>query len=139
LTYINAAAQLHYQQTGVGSVNGFKTFCMFSADETLVAAAAEGVRAWIDTENARRAGLDNITVWVDMIWGQGVTGTYFDYAADLLLCPDNTDVMLLQGGSDTGFDVISALQVSQLRPKSVLGLNPGQPQAQCCSVAPHTN
>lgn len=126
LTYINQAAQLYYQQTGQGSANGIKTLCMFSADETLMAYAAEGVRMWIAAENARRVGVDDITVLVDMVWSEGSTGLYFDYAADLLQCPDSTDIMLLQGGTTTGLDVASALRYSELRPKAVLGLDPRQ-------------
>ena len=123
LNAVNVKAQQYFAQTGEGSANGFKTMCMFTADETLLQASASGTREWIDNENSRRGGSDNITLLVDVSWSEDATNSYFDYIPFLLQCPDNTDVMLLMGGSSTGTDVASALQASQLRPKAALGLN----------------
>ena len=123
LDAVNLKAQQYYLQTGEGSANGIKTFCMFTADETLLQASASGTREWIARENARRGGSDNITLLVDVTWAEDTTHSYFDYISFLLRCPDNTDVMLLMGGSSTGTDVASALQASQLRPKAALGLS----------------
>lgn len=79
LDAVNEAAQLYAANGGKGgSVNGIKTFCMLSSNDTLVQAAAVGVRRWIAAENARRGGVDDIIVYVDGLWATNVTGTYLD-------------------------------------------------------------
>ena len=139
LISINRRAQLYFVETGFGSANGVQTLCMFTANETLLHAAADGVREWVDSENLRRGGMDSIRVLVDIKWSEAVTNTYFDYIPFLLQCPDDTDVMVLMGGSTTGLDVASALAYSQLRPKAVIGLNPCQrktniPHLSCTTI-----
>ena len=124
LDVINAGAQVYAAQTGTGSVNGIKTFCMLSTNDTLVQAAAEGVRQWIAAENARRGNTDNITVYVDGMWAANVTGTYEDYVPYLSSCPDGVDLMLLQDGSTTTMNAQLALKASRLRPRAALGLDP---------------
>ena len=124
LTAINAQAALYAASGGSGSANGIKTLCMLSSNDTLVQAAASGVRQWITAENARRGNADNITVLVDAVWSQAVTGTYEDYVAYLNLCPDGVDVMLLQDASLASLDAALALSASLLRPRAVLGIHP---------------
>ena len=124
LDVINRYAQLYAKSSGTGSVNGIKTFCMFSTTDTIVQAAAEGVRQWIAAENERRGNNDNITVYVDGIWAANLTGSYLDYVPYLSACPDGVDLMLLQDGSTTTLNGQQALAASQLRPKAALGLDP---------------
>ena len=121
---INTAAQAWAAQGGKGSAYGITTVCFFTEQETLLLDAAKGVRSWIQTENARRAGHDPIVTVVDTAWNMSATMSYLDYAAVLPLCPDGTDVMMLQGAIDSGTAVAEALASSQLRPKAVIGLNP---------------
>lgn len=123
LQVVNAAAQAHARSTGTGSVNGIKTFCMLSTNDTLVQAAAIGVRQWIAAENARRGNVDNITVYVDAIWAANITGTFLDYLPYLSDCPDAVDVMLLQDGSADTLNAQLALRASQLRPRAAIGLS----------------
>ena len=61
----DALAQAYHTQTGVGSPDGLSTLCLFTTDETLLQAAALGARRWVDDENARRGGRDNVTILVD--------------------------------------------------------------------------
>ena len=123
LTVVNVAAQQYAASGGAGSINGIKTFCMLSTNDTLVQAAAQGVREWIAAENARRGNTDNITVYVDGVWATNITGSYFDYVPYLAACPDGVDVMLLQDGSISTMNAQLALKASQLRPKAAIGLN----------------
>ena len=124
LQAINARAQQYAAEGGDGSLNGIRTICMFTVDtDPLLTAAFVGVRSWIESENARRLYADNITVLVDLVWAENNTGTYLDYAAVLPLCPDDTDLMILQQSATQGLDAALALQASQLRPKAVMGLN----------------
>ena len=124
LTAVNAAAQRYHDDTGLGSPNGISTFCLYTANETLLHASAEGARIWIAEENARRGNADNISVLVDMTWSNAATRSYLDYIPPLLLCPDDTDVMLMMADSDSGLTVVSSLRASLRRPKAALGLNP---------------
>ena len=124
LTVINNYAQLYAKSGGMGSPNGIKTVCMFSTNDTILQAAAKGVREWIVAENARRGDRDNITVFVDSLWAANITGTFQDYVPYLAACPDGVDVMLLQDGSVTSTIAQQALTASHLRPKSALGIDP---------------
>ena len=124
LNIVNTAAQLYAAAGGDGSLNGIKTFCMFSTNDTLVQAAAEGVRQWIAAENERRGNNDNITVYVDSLWATNITGSYLDYVPYLSACPDGVDLMLLQDGSTTTLNAQLALRDSQLRPRAAVGLDP---------------
>ena len=128
LSAVNAQAQSYATAGGSGSVNGIKTFCMFSTPDALTQAAAVGVRQWIAAENARRGNTDNITVYVDARWYYNATGTYKDYVPYLSACPDGVDVMLLQDANMLSLDVALALTASQLRPRAVLGIQPNNAQ-----------
>ena len=121
---INSAAQRWVSQGGDGSSWGIGTICLFTAPETLLEAAAQGVRQWIRAENDRRVGLEPISILVDLTWNMSLFNGYLDYASALTSCPDDTDVMLLQGSSTSGLAVAQALAASRLRPKAVIGLNP---------------
>jgi hypothetical protein len=124
LQIINTAAHSWATQGGDGSANGITTVCIFTANETLLEASADGARTWITMENARRLNMDPIVILLDTQWDMTVTGGYMDYAAAFMACPDNSDVMLLQGASTSGLAVAQALAASRLRPKAVIGLNP---------------
>ena len=124
LDEINSVAQSYHLETGLGSPHGISTLCLYTAQETLLQAAAAGVRAWVTAENGRRGGVDNITMAVDMSWSNDATDTYLDYVGPLLQCPDNTDVMLMMADSDSELQVTAALASSQRRPKAALGANP---------------
>ena len=59
-----------------------------------------------------------------MSWSNAATGSHLDYVPFLLLCPDDTDVMLLRPITSSGLQVTNALAASQRRPKAAMGLNP---------------
>ena len=123
LAVVNSAAVAYHAQTGLGSPHGISTLCLYTADETLLTAAAQGVRDWVTGENARRGGVDTVRVLVDVMWSMNVSATYLDYVQPLLQCPDGVDVMVLMADSTSGLAVTSALQASQRRPKAVMGLD----------------
>ena len=125
LTAVNEAAQQYVRRGGVGSVNGIRTLCMFTVNESLPQARAMGVRDWIATENARRQYQDNITVIVDAIWSRDACD-FDNYTGALSACPDNVDLMMLSPSDSDGMDAALALRASQLRPKAVLGLIAGR-------------
>ena len=126
LSAVNSEAQAQAAATLGGSgVQGIQSLCMYSSSAVLVQAAADGVRAWVAAENARRGvGVDPIRVYADVTWSMNVTGTYLDYAATMsATCPNGVDVMVLQDGSDTDLNVALALTASQLKPKAAMGLS----------------
>jgi len=68
--------------------------------------------------NARRNYTDDIRILVDTTWNQRL----LEHIAVLPLCPDNTDIMILQPAFTSNLDAALALQASKLRPKAVMGL-----------------
>ena len=137
LSQVNLLAQQYHAQTGLGSPHGISTLCLFTANESLMVAAAGGVRQWVAAENLRRGGVDEVRILVDVRWSNAETGAYDDYVPFLLNCPDDADVMIMQADSTSGLQVAEALAASQRRPKAALGLEVGaqytfQSALSCC-------
>ena len=123
LTDINKRAQEYVASGGVGSRHGIETVCMFTVNESLPQVRAEGVRDWIDAENARRNGSEPVQLLIDSIWRRTALD-YNNYTEALVACPPGVDLMVLSTSDTDGLDAVLALEASQLRPKAVLGLVP---------------
>ena len=132
LDIVNNATRTYYDEIQRGQVSvdngyvspfGLTTMCIYTAiTNTLLVVQRQGIVTWMEQENARRrlAGAlnaeDFVHTIVDVTWPDNSDAN--TYATYYNLCSDNVDIVVALAD---GMGSINGLQVSQLRPKAIVG------------------